>query len=624
MKGIKALRVKSLVGGWIYLKGLHIKNYRVNDLKGGEHKLVNMYKLFLENIPCPVWIQKADSTIVFLNKAYETKFSVKAKCLVGKKSKEAFNESLAMTHEQELKGCLERLSTYVIESVIDGGFVESHIFPLFNESEQVEAVAGVIIDISDRKDRELEIENQKNILRTIIDAVPEAIFYKDRDSKFIGYNKNFAEFYAKRGINQIIGKTDLEIYDDREIAERFIKQDQDIMTQREAKYFEYTIKDKEGNVSIEENVKIPVMDDNGQAWGLVGLSRDITERKRLEKRLRYLSEIDMLTGLYNRYSFEEKIKELNYEKHLPLGIIMGDVNGLKLVNDTLGHLEGDRLLRDIAKVLNEACNQKGFVFRWGGDEFVILLPNHNDGQCEEVIGNILKQCDQCAYKLIQLSIALGETIKWTLEEDIYECIKKVEEKVYRQKLLEKTSIKSSIMESIRKSLEEKNMETDKHTERVVNYALAIGRKLEFKMSELDELILVAKLHDIGKIGISEELLLKPGRLTDEEYEIMKTHTEKGYRIINASSELVNVAKCVLTHHERWDGKGYPLGLKGKEIPLMARIISIVDAYDVMTHDRIYKPAMAHDAALAELRDGRGKQFDAKLVDHFIEYIHFNR
>ncbi|MEG0014735.1 MAG: PAS domain-containing protein [Cellulosilyticaceae bacterium] len=579
-----------------------------------------MHKLVLENIPCPIWIQHIDSTIIFLNKAYEKMFHVKAENIIGKTNREAFNEETAKIYNQQMNSCLESASVYIAEGIIDGVFVESYIFPLLDYKGEAQGVAGVIIDVHDRKDREIELENQKNILRIIIDAVPEAIFYKDKESKFIGYNKNFAEFYNKRGIEQIIGKTDLEIYGDEEVAAQFIEQDRAIMSQKEAKYFEYTIKDKEGNISTEENVKIPVIDDNGQVWGLVGLSRNITERKKLEKRLRYLSQTDMLTGLYNRYSFEKKIKELNYEQYLPLGIVMGDVNGLKLVNDTLGHLEGDRLLKDIARVLNEACDQKGFAFRWGGDEFIILLPNHNDSQCENVIGNILHECKMCDYKLIQLSIALGETVKFTLEEDIYECLKKVEEKVYRQKLLEKTSIKSSIMESLRKSLEEKNMETDEHTERVVMHALAIGKELEFKISDLDELALVGKLHDIGKIGIGEEILLKAGKLTDEEYEVMKTHAEKGYRIINASSELVNVAKCVLTHHERWDGNGYPLRLKGEEIPLMARIISIVDAYDVMTHDRVYKVAITHAAALIELRNGSGIQFDPKLVEHFIKYI----
>ncbi|HEY5557817.1 MAG TPA: HD domain-containing phosphohydrolase [Acetobacterium sp.] len=119
-------------------------------------------------------------------------------------------------------------------------------------------------------------------------------------------------------------------------------------------------------------------------------------------------------------------------------------------------------------------------------------------------------------------------------------------------------------------------------------AVKVGEKLDLEMSEIDELRIVAELHDIGKIGFDQDMLLKPGKLTVEEYEIMKTHSEKGYRIIKASSELQNVALGVLHHHERWDGTGYPMGLKGAEIPLFARIITLVDSYDVMTNDRIYK------------------------------------
>lgn len=392
------------------------------------------------------------------------------------------------------------------------------------------------------------------------------------------------------------------------------------MVTKKATYFEHRIQNENGREIVEENVKIPVVDKDGQVWGLVGLSRDITERKILEERLRYLSEIDILTGLYNRYSFEEKIKELNHEQYLPLGIIMGDVNGLKIVNDTLGHLEGDNLLRSIAGVLKEICHPNGYVFRWGGDEFIILIPNCDESKCEKVIRKITKKCEQADYKFMQLSIALGEGIKYSLQEDIYDCINKVEEKVYRQKLLEKKSIRSSIMDSLKKSLEEKNMETNEHTERVTKYALEIGKKLRLKISELDELALVASLHDIGKIGVNEDILLKPGKLTKEEFEIMKTHTEKGYRIINASSELGNVAKCVLTHHEKWDGNGYPLGLAGEEIPLMARIINVADSYDVMTNDRVYKKAICKEDAIKELKRCSGTQFDPQIVKCFTDYL----
>jgi diguanylate cyclase (GGDEF)-like protein/PAS domain S-box-containing protein len=580
-----------------------------------------LYKSFLSNLSCPIWIAGFDLKILFLNKSYEEKYNVKLKDVMGKSIADVFPVETSKIFNEELYEHLEKSIEYVAETSIQGSFVQCNIFSVSYNMGKIKAMAGVVIDSDNSKLRETNMEKQKNILRTIIDAVPESIFYKDKESKFLGYNKKFEEFYKKQGVTEILGKTDLEIYSDKEVAKSFIKLDQKIMDTKEATYYEHRIKDENGKDIVEEIVKIPIVDNNENVWGLVGLSRDITERKIMEEKLRYLSEIDILTGLYNRYSFEEKIKELNYEKYLPLGIIMGDVNGLKLINDTFGHLEGDNLLKNIAQILKEICHPEGYVFRWGGDEFIILIPNCNESQCEQIIEDVTQKCEEVEYKYMKLSIALGIGIKDNLDEEIYDCITKVEEKVYRQKMLEKKSIKSSIMDSLKKSLEEKNMETNEHTERVAKYAVTIGKRMKLRISELDELNLVAKLHDIGKIAINEEILLKPGKLTNEEFEIMKSHTEKGYRIINASSELGSVARCVLTHHEKWDGSGYPLGLKGEEIPLMSRIINVVDSYDVMTNDRIYKKAIGQEDAIMELKQCSGTQFDPKIVTCLIDYIH---
>ncbi|WP_459834396.1 sensor domain-containing diguanylate cyclase/phosphohydrolase [Clostridium carnis] len=581
---------------------------------------MEIYQLFLENLPWPIWIESANTEIIFLNKKYQEEYNVNLKDVVGKKNKEVFSREIAENYDSQIKICLEKLTLCVFEKKIKNRYMACYMFPLLNRNKEVKGIGGVIVDISEGEEKLIELENKSNILRTIIDAFPEAIFYKDNECKFVGYNKNFEDFYRKRGITEIIGKTDLEIYNDKNTAMKFINQDKEIMETGETKYFEYSILDENGNKRREENLKVPIVNEKGKVWGIVGLSRDITERKELEENLKFLSYTDKLTGLYNRTSFEEKIKEINSEKNLPIGIIMGDVNGLKIVNDSIGHFQGDELLKNISKVLIESCHDKGHVFRWGGDEFIILLPNCNEIKCEEVISEIITKCENYKHDFIQLSIALGEVVKKELNQDIYECIKEVEERVYRQKLLQKKSVRSSIMESLKKSLEAKNMETEAHTERVVKYAMKIGKELKFKISELDELILVAKLHDIGKIAISEEILLKPGKLTKDEFEIMKTHAEKGYRIINASSELINVANCVLTHHERWDGKGYPLGLEGEKIPLMARIISIADSYDVMTTDRVYKKAMSKEDAIEELKRCSGTQFDPKIVNIFIGYL----
>ena len=266
------------------------------------------------------------------------------------------------------------------------------------------------------------------------------------------------------------------------------------------------------------------------------------------------------------------------------------------------------------------CNEGQLIFRTGGDEFVILIPNSSDHECETIIKKIFKQCKNYKHDLIDISISLGTSITDNLNKSIYDALKEAEDKVYRQKLLQKNSLSSSMIYSLQIGLQTKSLKTEVHTEKVLQYSLAIGQRLSLPMSVMDELTIVAKLHDIGKIGISEDILLKAGKLTDEEFEIVKTHTEKGYRIIKASNQLDNVAKGVLTHHERWDGNGYPLKLKGENIPLIARIVSIADSYDAMTTSNIYKKPFSKKDAIKELKRCSGEQFDPDIVKVFIEYI----
>lgn len=581
---------------------------------------MNIFKSFLEFLPYPVWIEDINTKILFLNEAYENLYNIKLTDTLGKTNKEVFPKEVSSLYDNQIRKCISEKKTLTFSGNVGNTFVECIMFPILNLNNEIYLIAGIILPINDKVKRQVELKKQKDILKTIIDSLPEAIFYKDKDCKFIGYNKNFSDFYANLGVYDLIGKSDLEIYPNKETAKKFIEQDKEIIRTKKAKSAQYSISYKDGDVRFEENLKVPVINEDGEVWGIVGLSRDITERKKLENKLRYLSYTDSLTGLYNRSSFDEKLNKYNQEKYLPLGIIMGDVNGLKLVNDTLGHLEGDKLIKSISNVLRDVCSNRGSVFRWGGDEFMILLPNCSEQLCENIMKEILDKCKHYDYEFIQLSIALGESVKNSTSQNIYECIKEVEEKVYRRKLLDKKSIRSSITDSLIKSLQEKNTETEEHTERVTTYAYSLGVKLNFKASELDELFLVAKLHDIGKIGINEEILLKPDKLTNDEFIIMKTHSEKGYRILQAMGELENVAKCVLCHHEKWDGTGYPLCLKEDKIPLISRIISIVDAYDVMTSKRPYKKPMTKESAISELIRCSGTQFDPFLVNIFINSV----
>ncbi|WP_259679118.1 sensor domain-containing diguanylate cyclase/phosphohydrolase [Clostridium chauvoei] len=578
---------------------------------------MDIYKLFFENMPWPVWVEDINKNIIFLNSLYKKEYT---KWFDGKKENGVFENRLTEKYNNEIKKCIESGILRKVSGEKDNKFIECYIIPLKNENQGVKAVAGIIVDVTEKKEKYFKLKNQRNILKTIIDVLPESIFYKSNKSKFLMYNKRFKEFYKRRGVDELKGKTDMDIFSDKEVALEFIKQDKEVIAEKKSKYFECIITDENGDTRIEENLKVPVINKGGDVLGIVGLSRDITERKILEEKLRYLSYTDELTGLYNRTKFEERVKELDKEKYLPLGVIMGDVNGLKLVNDTIGHLQGDKFLKNIANILKDVCKEKGDVFRWGGDEFIILLPKCNKSQCESMIQDILNRCKNHEYEFIKLSIALGAGIRTSMSEDIYNCIESVEDKVYHQKLLESNNIKKSIIKSLRHSLELKSIETDEHIERIAKHSNEIGKKMGLSEVELEDLSLVAQLHDIGKIGIKKDILLKNSELSNEEIEIMKTHTEKGYRIINSSSELIQIANSVLTHHERWDGMGYPLGLRGKEIPILARIIAVVDTYDAMITGILHKKPISREEAIEKLKHYSGNRFDPEVVKTFITLI----
>lgn len=363
----------------------------------------------------------------------------------------------------------------------------------------------------------------------------------------------------------------------------------------------------------------PIKDSKGRIWGAVVVFRDVTREREQREKIVYLSYHDVLTGLYNRRFMEEKIKLLEREE-IPVTVIMGDVNGLKLTNDVFGHEAGDRLLKEAAKIFREVGQDKDIIGRWGGDEFLLLIPYSTPGEGEEIIGKIRERCRETRIEEVRLSISLGSSFRGNGRQSLRYRIKEAEERMYRQKLIEGRSYRHGIIESLLSTLFVKSMETREHTERIKDLCLLVAERMLLSSREKDELVLLALLHDIGKVGIEKDILLKPGALTEEEWKEMRKHPEIGYRIALNTPELAFIAEYILYHHERYDGKGYPQGLKGKEIPLLCRILALADAYDAMTQDRVYRPAMPKEEALAEIRKNRGKQFDPEVADIFLDIV----
>ena len=341
-----------------------------------------------------------------------------------------------------------------------------------------------------------------------------------------------------------------------------------------------------------------------------------------EERLQYISRHDPLTGLLNRSSFEDALTRLEMSPVLPLAVIVLDLDGLKMVNDTLGHPSGDALLRAAATIIREAAPPDAEVFRIGGDEFSILLPQA-DQEAVSDINRILQakivRYNQTSETLL-LGISCGFSIAHSLPLKPRDLFKEADKQMYREKIHHGQSDLSPSIDNVIRLLRLRDYIDDGHTERLGAMCAALATKLSFSAKALSEMELLAQYHDIGKTALPERLLSKAEKLDDEEFRIIRRHSEIGHRMALYFSELTPIADCILKHHEWWDGHGYPLGIAGDMIPLPARILGIVDAFDAMTNERPYRPTKTTEEASIELRQGAGTQFDPFLTEIFIEWL----
>lgn len=387
---------------------------------------------------------------------------------------------------------------------------------------------------------------------------------------------------------------------------------------------EYPIRTKQGKRKWVYEKGQAVTGPDGQITALEGLIIDITERKEKEERILYLNTHDALTGLFNRIYFDDARESLAGPEVLPLSYIVADINGLKLINEVIGYAAGSQLIADVAEVMRQIVRPGDILARTGGDEFSILLPNTDSDTAYRIMKKLWNVCDGFDLKnpacTMKCNLSFGYGTRMTMEQDLDSVRKTAEDYMYKRKLLDRNSAHSNLLESIKTTMYERSRETEEHAERLAVTARAIGRRLGLTQLEMDELELLSVLHDLGKIGIDDRILDKPGPLTEEEQKAMLQHPEIGFRIAMASPELSSIAKYILAHHERWDGTGYPRGWKGTEIPLLSRILAVVDAFDAMTFQRAYRMGMPRSAALAEIRAGAGTQFDPTIVEIFLEVI----
>lgn len=468
-----------------------------------------------------------------------------------------------------------------------------------------------------RKRAEDGLSREKILTDAIFQSAPGMIYLYDDQNRLVRWNKKHEDItgYASDELSKM---NLMDWYNGNEKNMEVIKKSITMATKEGFGDCEADLRKKDGTL-IPIHFTASSLQLDGKQY-FAGIAIDITERKKKEEEILYLSYHDQLTGLYNRRFYEEELKRLDTERNLPMTIVMGDVNGLKLINDSFGHVMGDELLKKVAQVLKSGCRQDDIIARLGGDEFVIILPKTDVFEAEQIIQRTIDLTLNEKVGLIDISISFGYETKNNSDEEIEVILKNAEDHMYEIKLYESPSMRMKTIKVIINTFYENNKLEEEHAHRVSKLCKSLGEALGLPQYEIKELISVGLLHDIGKIAIDENILNKPSKLTDGEWYEIKRHSELGYRILNTVNDLSSMAIYVLHHHERWDGMGYPKGLKGEEIPFVSRIIAIANAYDAMTNKRIYRKTLTKAAAIKELQKNAGIQFDPDLTREFIEKV----
>ena len=493
----------------------------------------------------------------------------------------------------------------------------------------ISSLVNNLENLVEERTRDLEIASNevvqtKDHLRLILDTTAEGIYGIDLNGRCTIVNHRALLILGFNDESELIGKNMHQMIHHHKVdgKEHPIKDCKIFLAMRQGlgQTADNEVFFKKDGTQVQVKYSSYPQYKNKEIIGAVISFTDNTEEKQRNEQILYISYHDHLTGLYNRRYFVESLEKMSDESLLPIGIMMIDLNALKLFNDAFGHLTGDEALKQVSNIIQKNTVEGEIACRLSGDEFALVIPYATEERMYQLKHQIKDEIKEVEVKGINISVAVGYELKHTNHPSIDEIVGKAENHMYKDKMTEGVHVKNDTVQTILESLTSKHPEEKEHAEKVSQLCETFGQILKMSNDEVDELKITALYHDIGKISIPDELLSKPEHLNDDEYEIMKKHAEVGYQILKSADQYAELANATLAHHEHFDGSGYPRGIKGKEIPLNARIIAIADAYEHMTSNRPYHKKRTKDEAIQELTACAGTQFDPELVSIFINKV----
>ena len=508
--------------------------------------------------------------------------------------------------------------------------IEKHIIVKFsiiqNNGTETSRALLSFSDITEQKNLIKKTENLSLFQESVIYNANIWLSVYDKDLKILIWNKA-AEIISGYKKAEVLNNDSIwvKLYPDEAIREEVIKKIKGISStgNGDSEEFETKIKCKDKKEKIILLSVKKINSDEGSNINVIIIGYDYTEKKKMEDKLKYVANHDALTKLYNRAFFEDQLELMFKERDSKVGIIVLDIDGLKYVNDTLGHQEGDKIIINTAKFLNRTFRPSDIISRIGGDEFAVLIRNINKDGIKIILRRLEQRIDEHNESKKTSNYPLNISFGYALRDNgknAVEIFKKADDMLFSKKLQRKDAVIDSALSAIQATMFEKDSITEEHMQRLKNIAYRFGNLVGLDEYEKKMLVLSTELHDIGKVIISDEILNKQSNLSKEEYEVIKKHSESGYRIAKLTPTIKHVSEFILYSHERWDGNGYPKGLKGEEIPLISRMLHIIDAYDVMINHRPYKDAITEEEAIEELKRCSESQFDPTLVKKFVNNV----